>query len=230
MNVWVLCLATIFIALYVDAGSHLNQKARTRRAEPRSPRKSAIHNKRSYHKNRSHDPNNNSTDIQEKIKMVRLLVYDSKFMAMSTHSIEFPDYIDANLQITADGGCGIPYTYMSKNDLTAIDLLQNNKTSILFSQATVDNSCDDYPLQAKDPKCGRALLIGEWFKVEPGTQNYKFGKESLFKKVPGFADLDEDEYDVGKLSIRHVLVRGDDGKEQELPLDEYMNYPPLIEE
>lgn len=228
MKLFALCLLIIAIAACIEAAAkHSVKRAGKRNSGINSSKR--IHNgmKKVANHQKGNGHSNDASDIQEKIKMVRHLVNDAKYVAVSSHSTLIPGYVDANLQIAVDGGRGVPYTYMSDNDISVVDLYKNNKSSLLYSQATVDDSCNDYPLQAKDPKCARALLIGELYHVDKDSDDYKFGWETLLETVPAFADLDKDEYKVGKLEIKGVYVRGDDGKAQELPLEDYMNFPPI---
>lgn len=226
----VLILATILTASSAEAA--LKQSSRKGLNNVRSVSKRANNNNH-VSKRRNVEKTSGlgySDNTAVKIKVVRQVVNKAKYVAISTHSTlpGLEDYVFANLQIVADGGRGVPYTYMARTDQTVVDLFENDGASILFSEATVDgNVCDNYELQAKDFKCVRALLIGHLSRVANGTEDYDFGCAALAAKVPGFKNVDHSLYDVGKMEIKAVVARGDDGKAEILPLEDYLNYPQI---
>ncbi|XP_026479427.1 protein CREG1-like [Ctenocephalides felis] len=165
----------------------------------------------------------NSTE--EKVKMVRKLVRECKAVALSANSAisGFEGYTDVILQIPADGGRGIPYLYISPKEVSGLDLSKDYKASLLYSQSAIDDSCDNYPLKAKDSKCAKAMLIGKITKVYEDDEDYQFGYDAIIEKVPGYADVDKEEFELLKMIIEGIFLRSEDGSPDQLSVDAYIN-------
>ena len=85
--------------------------------------------------------------------------------------------------ITTEAATGTPYFYFTDMEMSVIDLNADNRLSISVT-LNQGGYCKDQGMGAQDPPCGRVILTGSSVKLEDGSVEAEFAKETLFAKHP----------------------------------------------
>ncbi|ENN82490.1 protein CREG1 [Dendroctonus ponderosae] len=127
--------------------------------------------------------------IAEHAKTARYIIHNADWVAVGTLSVREDMKGDpfVSLKSISDGpasnSSGIPYLYMTDMDITAIDILANNKVTILASLAQ-SNYCQEKSYDPQDPRCAKVMLSGTVEKVNKSTEEHEFAKKALFERHP----------------------------------------------
>merc|ERR1712133_118346 len=119
----------------------------------------------------------------------RYLVHDSSWTAMATLANRDPikDYPFANIFSVSDGptdgSTGVPYMYLMPLELSAIDLENNDKSSLTMTLAQ-GTYCEENSLDEQDPRCAHIILTGKIVKIEGDTEEAIVAREALFSRHP----------------------------------------------
>lgn len=97
-------------------------------------------------------------------------------------------YPMVNIIATADSARGAKstgtlYFYLTMLDYTAQDLSKDNRLTVLLSMDQ-DLECSKRGIDPMEPTCARIMISGRAVKLEEGTDEFTFGKTSMFSRHP----------------------------------------------
>ncbi|KAL1505728.1 hypothetical protein ABEB36_005225 [Hypothenemus hampei] len=169
-----------------------------------------------------------SNDSDSDAVVARRIIRDTNWLSIATISTHegIEGYPFVSLKSFSDGpndnGTGIPYLYMTDQDISALDLLQNNNVSIMASLAELSDGCADYDPQ--DPRCSKVMITGKYIKIESSSDEFSFGKEALFAKHPQMEYWPDDHgFYVAKIEIQEILLLNNYGGLKTVSVEDYFS-------
>jgi hypothetical protein len=161
--------------------------------------------------------------------LARFTVGAADWLSMSTFTTResISGYPFTSAFATSDGppdnSTGIPYMYITPNDLSWKDLQKNSKATVAITLVR-EKICTDQDLQPDDLGCGRVILSGNIVKIPPKSQEEAFAAKAIFSRHPvlkfwkkglGFFFV--------KLNITKIVMLNYIGGVFDIPLDDYFN-------
>ncbi|XP_074038139.1 cellular Repressor of E1A-stimulated Genes [Leptinotarsa decemlineata] len=119
----------------------------------------------------------------------RHIMHESDWISIATLSTQnaIKGYPFVSLESMSDGpktnSTGVPYLYMTPLDTPSIDIMNDDRVSIMASLAQSDY-CKKENLDPEDPRCARVMISGTFKKIEKSFPEYDFALMSLFERHP----------------------------------------------
>jgi len=165
-------------------------------------------------------------------KMARYITHQSDWCALATTAARSPiqGFPFANIFSMSDGApgqsTGVPYFYISKWEISAQDLAQDNKASITMSLAQ-GSYCSTQKYDPEDPRCAHSVLTGVFLPLQPGTNEEDTARTALFTRHPVMPDWPEGHHwFFAKLNITNILLLDFFGGAITVPVKEYFRATP----
>lgn len=170
----------------------------------------------------------------------RWLVAKSLWTTISTVSSKEEGAPFGNIRSVADGVCflgssGLPYFYVPSPDPTAIDIKENNRISLSFTEAALSERVgeDGIPCggsDAEDPTCAKISLNGHAIpldddQIELAKASFKAQHPRASWLANGGAHTGGSYYTLHLHSIMFLRTYGGFAK---LSTDEYLNWKPVL--
>lgn len=162
-------------------------------------------------------------------QMARYIIHKADWVSIATISVQsnITGYPFVSLKSLSDGpannGTGIPYLYMTDQDVSGTDILYDNRVSIMASLAQSD-FCQQKQWDPQDPRCAKTILTGRLKKVKRDDPEYTFGLLSLYERHPQMKSWPKDhEFYVAKLDIELIEVLDFFGGIKKVNVDDYYN-------
>lgn len=147
-------------------------------------------------------------------------------MATISTSDKIRNYPFANVVSIADSpkkskSTGTIYFFLTSLDFTAQDLMRNNHLTLLLSMDE-DAYCTKKGVDPMEPTCPRIIISGSAERLENGTNEYKFGNQSMFSRHPAAAGwVQMHSFFLCKLEIEQIVVLDFYGGAQYVTPEEY---------
>ncbi|XP_052866507.1 protein CREG1-like [Anopheles cruzii] len=126
----------------------------------------------------------------EYARMARYLVHKAEWVSMGTLSTveEIKGYPMVNIISVADSergqkSTGVMYFYLTMLDYTAQDLDKDNRLTVMISMDE-DLACTKQGVDPMEPTCGRLMISGKVVKIDPSSDEFKFGKAAMYSRHP----------------------------------------------
>ncbi|KAL1505872.1 hypothetical protein ABEB36_005329 [Hypothenemus hampei] len=160
-------------------------------------------------------------------KMARYIIHNSQWISVATIStqnningqpfVSLKSFSDGPM----DNSTGIPYLYMTDQDMSAQDLLKNNHVTVMATLAQ-SGYCKDKNYDPQDPRCPKVMLTGQYLKLDQSSWEYDFGQKSLFARHPQMKKWPKAHgFYVAKIDIQQVLVLDYFGGVKHVDVEDY---------
>ncbi|XP_017776168.1 PREDICTED: protein CREG1-like [Nicrophorus vespilloides] len=161
-------------------------------------------------------------------EMARYIINAVDWISISTISTypSFETYPFSNIMSVSDGpvgkGAGTPYFLLTHLDLSAKDLLEDNRTTIVASLAQVNNFCNKQSWDPQDPRCGKVMLVGRISKVNLDSSDLVVAMEDFITRHPTLKGLINTSSNyLAKLNIEKILLLDSNGPTKNVDVKDY---------
>ncbi|KNA16962.1 hypothetical protein SOVF_084390 [Spinacia oleracea] len=165
-------------------------------------------------------------DPNDVVAYARWLVAQNSWGSLSTISAEFGGAPFGNVMSYSDGlpgeGAGIPYFYLTTLDPTAINALEDQRSSLAISEYPIGTCGEKDP---QNPTCARITLTGKLKLVDANSKEAEFARSALFTKHPEMKYWPGwHNFQVFKLEIENVFMVNWFGGRKSITVYQYLNW------
>lgn len=179
------------------------------------------------------DDSNTPPPHTEYAKMARYLVHNAEWVSMGSLSTmaAIKGFPMVNIISVADSArgeksTGVLYFYLTMLDYTAQDLDKDNRLTVMLS-LDQDLYCTKNGVDPMEPTCARSMISGNAVKVDPQSEEYKFGKNAMLSRHPASKTwIEKHNFFLCKLDIAQIAVLDFYGGPHYVTVEDYMAADP----